>query len=651
MSDSDNPVNVYETSKISIGYVPRKTATPSLYKELGFRCGLEVHQQLKTEKKLFCRCPAGQYQDGAAYDAQIVRHMRPTLSELGEYDGTALMEFKTKKKIIYRIKGETACTYDIDDTPPFPINREALAIATEIALLLGSQLVGELHIARKQYLDGSIPTGFQRTAIVGIDGEIPLSKKTVRIIQLSIEEDSCREVSDIGHDRIYSTDRLGTPLIETVTYPELLTPDEAAEAAQHIRFLNRSTGHVNVGIGAGREDVNVSIEGGTRVEIKGVQHIRWIPELTHNEAFRQRALLAIRDQLTSTVSDPSAWTLSTVVLDPKAYPMIAADEEEAEALVAMNLPGFAGILSHFTNPNRCFADELSDRIKVIACIDKPNLTHSEELDPMQNEQAWTRIRTALSSSAADAQILVWGPQSDMDMAIETAEERCRMAFEGVPNETRKALADGTTLFERVLPGADRMYPDTDSVPIPIDESAIEEIRAGLPLSIGTCLTQMRDWKVPLDCQHFILKRTLFPLLEKLVNEQGINPTFAGTLLGHTLRAVSGDRPGSAEWILDLAREIRQRKLHMDLIKTLLPVAFSNPEMGMDELLRDSGYSRYSEEDILERVPQIKTAFSPRRRRESAHAQRDWIMGRLRHDALGNMSLTTLAQKIEQGVGQ
>ncbi|MCK5827917.1 Glu-tRNA(Gln) amidotransferase subunit GatE, partial [Candidatus Bipolaricaulota bacterium] len=554
MSDSDNPGNVYETTRDSIGYVPRKAATQSLYETLGFRCGLEVHQQLKTEKKLFCRCPAGQYQDGSAFDAQLVRHMRPTLSELGEYDGTALMEFKTKKNIIYRIKGETACTYDIDDTPPFPINREALTIATEIALLLGSQIVGELHITRKQYLDGSIPTGFQRTAIVGIDGEIPLANKTVRIIQLSIEEDSCREVSDIGHERTYSTDRLGTPLIETVTYPELLTPDEAAEAAQHIRFLNRSTGHVNVGIGAGREDVNVSIEGGTRVEIKGVQHIRWIPELTHNEAFRQKALLAIRTRLLEIIADPSTWTLATIPLDPKAYASALPTTSQPEALIAMNLPGVAGILSHFTNPNRCFADELSDRIKVVACIDKPNLAHSEDTESPLDIAFWAGIRQTLSSQRGDAQLLVWGPASDMDTAIETVEERCKMAFTGVPNETRKALADGTTLFERVLPGPNRMYPDTDSAPIPIDETIIENIRASLPRSISTCLEQMRDWKIPADCQPFILKRTLFPLLEELIDDVGIDPVFAGTLLGHTLRRAGGDQPGDSQWILSLARE-------------------------------------------------------------------------------------------------
>jgi len=373
MSDSDNHANVYETTKASVGYVPRKAATRSLYEALGFRCGLEVHQQLKTEKKLFCRCPAGLYQSGDSYDAQLVRHMRPTLSELGEYDGTALMEFKTKKNIIYRIKGETACTYDIDDTPPFAMNREALNIATEIALLLGTQIVGELHITRKQYLDGSIPTGFQRTAIVGIHGEIPLAEKTIRILQLSIEEDSCREVSDVGHERTYTTDRLGIPLVETVTYPDLLTPDEAAEAAQHIRFLTRSTGKVNVGIGATRADVNVSIEGGTRVEIKGVQRIRWIPELTHNEAFRQKALLDIRSELRGRFPDPELWKLVAVPLSPSEYQAHLPSDEEPEVLHAINLPGFTGILSFFTNPGRCFADEISDRVKVVACIEKPNM--------------------------------------------------------------------------------------------------------------------------------------------------------------------------------------------------------------------------------------------------------------------------------------
>ncbi|MBD3257263.1 Glu-tRNA(Gln) amidotransferase GatDE subunit E, partial [candidate division GN15 bacterium] len=245
----------YITTRHRVGYVPREQATADTYQQLGYKCGLEIHQQLLTDKKLFCHCPAGIYQEGTDFDAELIRHMRPTLSEMGEYDGTALMEKRTRKEIVYRIKNETACTYDIDDTPPFQINKQALAIATEISLLLKLNIVGEVHITRKQYLDGSIPTGFQRTAIIGIEGEIPLPHKKVRIIQLSLEEDSCREVSDIGHVRVYTTDRLGMPLIETVTDPDMRTPWEIMEVGQIIRWLARVSGLVRTGPGAARQDV------------------------------------------------------------------------------------------------------------------------------------------------------------------------------------------------------------------------------------------------------------------------------------------------------------------------------------------------------------------------------------------------------------
>ena len=249
------------------------------YAALGFRCGLEIHQQLLTEQKLFCRCPAGRYT--REYDAEILRHMRPTLSELGEYDGTALMEFKTHKDIIYQLNFETVCTYEMDDSPPFHINEQAVDITLKMGMLLKLKLIDELHIARKQYLDGSIPTGFQRTTIIGVDGWIPYRGRRVGIRQLALEEDSCREVSDLGHTRTYIGDRLGMPLIETVTEPHMYSPFQAAEVGQILRLLVISTGNVRRGIGTARQDVNVSITGGTRAEIKGVPRLPLIPRLTH----------------------------------------------------------------------------------------------------------------------------------------------------------------------------------------------------------------------------------------------------------------------------------------------------------------------------------------------------------------------------------
>ena len=211
MSTNFDPRANYEKTMQEAGYVERKKATQADYDRIGFMSGLEVHQQLKTKEKLFCHCPAGRLNKFDDFDAELIRHMRPTLSELGEYDGTALMEFKTRKEIVYRINNHTACTYDIDDTPPFPINKEALKKSIIIALRSNLNIVGEVHITRKQYLDGSIPTGFQRTAIVGVEGLLKTPRKDIRLIQMSIEEDACREISDIRHRRIYQTDRLGVP--------------------------------------------------------------------------------------------------------------------------------------------------------------------------------------------------------------------------------------------------------------------------------------------------------------------------------------------------------------------------------------------------------------------------------------------------------
>ncbi len=265
------------------------------YDALGFRCGIEVHQQLDTDQKLFCRCPVGLVAE--APDTFVLRHMRPTLSEMGEYDGTALMERKKRKEIIYQILNNHVCTYEMDDTHPFLVNEKALDIGIKLALLFQCKIVDEAHVSRKQYLDGSIPTGFQRTILIGTDGWIPYKGKKIGIRQINIEEDACREVSDQGHRIVFRTDRLSTPLVEVITEAHMLNPMEAGEVTCLLAETNRISGLVRRGIGTARQDVNVSIMGGNRVEIKGVEKIGLIPALTHHEALRQKALLELRDEL------------------------------------------------------------------------------------------------------------------------------------------------------------------------------------------------------------------------------------------------------------------------------------------------------------------------------------------------------------------
>ncbi|HSJ06613.1 MAG TPA: Glu-tRNA(Gln) amidotransferase subunit GatE [Longimicrobiales bacterium] len=475
---------------------------PADYAVLGFLSGLEVHQQLLTRSKLFCRCPAGRRT--TRVDAEALRHMRPTLSELGEYDGTALMEFKTRKEIVYLLERGSVCTYEMDDTPPFGMDPEAVEIALEIAMLCDLNLVSELHVMRKQYLDGSIPTGFQRTAMVGLEGVVPFrppgggTVRELRIRQLSLEEDSCREVSDVGHRITFRTDRLGTPLTEIVTEPELLTPTELQAGARLLADIARVTGRVRRGAGAGRQDVNVSVAGGRRVEIKGVHYHRRLPLLVHNEAFRQLNLLRVRAELLrrgmnpTDLGDPGVglpWERSSLVADAtrlaghSGYAPLQRAVDRGDTVCAVRLPGFRGILRHPTQPGVTFDRELAERVRVIACpVHAPFLAHSDDVDVVPCSGGWPDVRRLLGAGSDDAVVLVWAPAEDAATAAREILIRAREALAGVPAETRQALPDGTTGFERILPGPDRMYPDTDTPPLPVTDETVERIRARLPES-------------------------------------------------------------------------------------------------------------------------------------------------------------------------
>ena len=645
-----NPQKNYEASRDAIGYVDRKKATQADYDRIGFMSGLEVHQQLATKEKLFCRCPAGIFQKPDQFDAELLRHMRPTLSEMGEYDGTALMEFKTRKNIIYRIAHRTACTYEVDDTPPFPINPEALQYALEIALASKLKIVGEVHITRKQYLDGSIPTGFQRTAILGIDGEIQLRKKKVRLIQLSVEEDACREVSDIGHTRIYRTDRLGMPLIETVTYPDMVNPDEVEEAGNVIRFINRSTGRVRTGIGAGRQDVNVSCKGGTRIEVKGVAHTKWIPEVTHVECFRQWALLAIREQLKSRISKEN-WKMSYMELCPKEFHFyfdpITDAIKRGEKVYIVNLPQFAGLLSHFTQPGHPFYSEFADRLKVIACLERPNMATSEDLEDVVSRSVFEKAAKALNAGDNDAQIIFWGPEDDVKTALETIEERALMAFDGVPQETRKVLPDGTTIFERVLPGADRMYPDTDSAPIPLTNDYIEELRKNIPESIADRYAQLDSWGVPKDCYKYIFTYNFFPLIKRIVSELDVCPKYVGTFFGHRLKYLNGQYgniPFYTDRIYDLFAFLKQEGIDKAIARDMLEEMFIYPNAEMPQILGLAGYKKMTKQEIEDLYNMAISDFEPYRTRSNDNDKRNYAIGRVRRRAIGNAAFTELAKK-------
>ncbi len=531
---------------------------PLDYEAVGLISGLEVHQQLLTRHKLFCRCPAGLYTE--THDGEVLRHMRPTLSELGEYDGTALMEFKTKKEIVYLLNHLNVCTYEMDDTPPFLVNQDAIDVSIELCLMMRMDIIDEIHIARKQYLDGSIPTGFQRTAIVGVNGILPFHGRDLTITHLSVEEDSCREVKDRGHQIVWRTDRLGMPLTETVTGPELLTPQEVRDAILLCGMVARSTGRVRTGIGASRQDVNVSVRGGNRCEIKGVPRAGYAVPLVHNEGIRQYRLLQMRDELHRRgFATPDSIRVEPIdvsdIFNGVDLGFIRRTLEAGGKVFAVKAPGLSGLAQHPTQPDTTFLDELSGRIRVIACLDQPPIVLSSAVLPQfpDKHRVIERLRKRVKPGDQDDYFIVFGPEDDCRTAANEIRLRFGDATEGVPKETRQALTAGFTTFERILPGPDRMYPDTDSPPTRVTEERVAEIRARLKPAPWERIARYGSWRVPEETSRYLIRKGGAESVDAVVEKTGVDGLVAAIEIGQRAKAlkragIPAERLGATEWV-------------------------------------------------------------------------------------------------------
>ncbi len=428
------------------------------YQKLGLRCGLEIHQQLDTTK-LFCSCP-GVLRDDAP-NLSVRRKLRAVAGEGGEVDVAALHEQLKGRQFRYEAYHDTTCLVELDEEPPHPISQEALRITLQAALLLKARIADVVQVMRKTVVDGSNTAGFQRTALVAYDGVLDTSSGRVSITTVCLEEDSARPLQETSDLVTYRLDRLGIPLIEIATGADIRTPEQCRESAEKIGMILRSTGRVKRGIGTIRQDVNVSIAGGARVEIKGAQELKLLPALVAHEAGRQRALLEIKDELARRKAklQKKAVDLSGL-FEHTSSTIIQNTLKKRGAVLGMKLSGFAGLLGKELQPGRRLGTELSDHAKVRAGVG--GIFHSDELPKYGiTEEDVMRVRKRLACGKADGFVFVAADAEIAEKALAAVHERALAACAGVPSEVRKANPDGTTSYLRPMPGAARMYPETD----------------------------------------------------------------------------------------------------------------------------------------------------------------------------------------------
>jgi glutamyl-tRNA(Gln) amidotransferase subunit E len=495
------------------------------YKSLGLRIGLEVHQQLASGKKLFCNCPVPSSTDERMeeFALETRRKLRPVAGETGITDIAALHEFLRNRTFIYKTNPGTSCLVELDEMPPKPLNMKALYTVLQICKLLNCKILDEVHVMRKTVIDGSSVSAFQRTAFVGMNGIIETGMGRTEIKSISIEEDSAPSAEKSGEHVSYRLDRLGIPLVEIATSSGIQSPQHAKEVAEEIGLLLRSVDVVR-GIGSIRQDINVSIERGARVEIKGFQDLDSMPEVIENEIKRQTALLEIKDELLRRGAKqfrPDTKIVTHIFYGTKCA-FIKKALDRGETVVAGTLPLFAGLLARECG-GKTLGKDLSEHSGY-------GMIHSDEdLGKYSLNDEFSALRHELGAGERDLIFIIAG--DNPISAAGLVYERALQCLSGVPEETR--VVDGTaSRYTRPLPGAGRMYPESDIPPIKISKQYLDSVK--IPKTLSEIRKELSG-KMPEELASQIVRSRHFREFEMLMH---YDPVLVATIFLSHFRDLS-----------------------------------------------------------------------------------------------------------------
>ncbi|UCH58057.1 MAG: Glu-tRNA(Gln) amidotransferase subunit GatE [Candidatus Bathyarchaeota archaeon] len=573
------------------------------YEKLGLKVGLEVHQELATKHKMFCACPPELFRDDPEYT--FIRRLRPSQSELGEVDPAALFEFMRGRTMIYEANRATSCLVEMDEEPPGELNPEALDTCLTLALMTGSQPVDEVHVMRKIVVDGSNTTGFQRTCITSLGGSVEVGGKTYRLQHIGLEEDAARKIADEGEVSRYRIDRLGIPLMEVATAPDIHSPTEAEEVALAIGWIMRATGRVRRGLGTIRQDVNISIVGGALTEIKGVQELNLVSKVVEYEVQRQVKLIELVSELKrrgvrESDLEEAFIDVSDLFSDTQSR-IIKGALRRGGRVLAVRLPGFAGVIGAELYPNRRLGTEMADCARYGGGV--RGLFHTDELPAHDISEGEVRaLKENVGASDQDAVVIVADDAQKSRRALEAVIERAAEALKGVPAETRSANPDGTTYFTRPRPGAARMYPETDVVSVVITQERLRRLEASLPEMPEARLERFKaDYGLNEKLARQAIDSDYVRLFEEMVRADEADPTLLAVTLTETLKSLERDGVQTAnlgdDSIRGVFRLIRAGNTAKESIPPLLIWLSSHPGGTADDALQELGLAMLSKEEL------------------------------------------------------
>jgi len=623
------------------------------YEKIGLKVGLEVHQQLDTSAKLFCSCRPELFKEEAPIT--FIRRLRPTQSELGQIDPAAYFEFQKGVKIKYEANSETSCLVEMDEEPPHPLNREAVDICLAIALMVNAKPVDEIHVMRKTVIDGSNTTGFQRTCVVAMNGQMQVAGKNVPIQHLSLEEDAARKMGEEEGNTIrYRIDRLGIPLIEVTTAPVIKTPREAGEVALAIGSILRATGKVKRGLGTIRQDLNISIPDGALIEIKGVQELEIVPLAVEYEIQRQLNLLKIREELRKIgikEEDLKEEFLDvTEVFKQTKSKVIRKALDKNHKVLAVSLLKFKGFLKWELLPNFRLGTEMADRARFWGRVG--GIFHTDEMPAYGiSEEEVEQLRKFVGAQENDAIVFVADELQNAEDALKAVVERAREAMKGVPEETRTANPDGTTRYMRPRPGAARMYPETDIPQMRITKEQIERIRSHLPELPEQKLGRLvKECKLNEKLAKQILDSPFSELFETVIKESSVSPTVVTVFLTETLKSLKRDGVQvdkvSDRLIREMFKSVGSGKLMKESMSDVTVWLSKNEGKGIQEAISSLGLKAISEDDLNAFMNKV-VAENRKLIQERGEASFGIIMGYIMKDLRGKVDAAQISKMLKE----
>lgn len=632
------------------------------YSSVGLRVGIEIHQQLATREKLFCSCPAELASEEVSR-REVRRFLRVAKSEVGEVDPAAQYEIMRGRSIIYEVPEGHACLVELDEEPPHELNREAVLITLAIAKALNSTPVDEIEVMRKIVVDGSNTTGFQRTAIVAVGGYLIDEEGLIRIQTICLEEDAARKV-DEGRGYVkYNLDRLGIPLIEIATGPDIKNPEQAMRVAFKIGLLLRLSGKVKRGIGTIRQDLNISVEGGVKTEVKGVGKLELIPKVIEYEVSRQLKLLEIREELIKRGVCENDLTYLIVdvtnVFSNTRSKLVSSSLSKGLKIYATPLKGFGGLLKKELMPGRRFGTELSDYAKAWGGVG--GIIHSDELPSYGiSEEERDAVFSLLSlDKEKDAYVLVISDADSAERALKAVVDRARYALVGIPKETRAANPDGTTKYMRPQPGAMRMYPETDIKPIPVTQELLEEAERLKPPTPEELLARLiRDHKLTKTLAEQLIRDPLIHTYLNLVEELGdkVQPHIIATTLMIHLKSLKSE--GLDVSIVDeqvlktILSKVSENILSKDAIPEVLrEYSLKRGEASLEELIKKYTGIRVSElEKLVDEVIEDLKETLLTKREKAFNIVMGEVMKKVRGRIDGKIVAETVKNRLREALG-